>query len=71
MIIQLKSKDGKDIPDGQIKVDDKVMLLAFCAAADADMTFSTWFNKCMKHYIKKHKEVVTDKSKNDLSDYEM
>jgi hypothetical protein len=73
MIIQLKSKEtGKDIPDGEIEVEDNIMLQAFCMANEVNLPFSEWFNKMLKNYIKNHeKEIITDKFKNDLSDYDM
>jgi hypothetical protein len=81
MIIQLKSKEtGKNIKDGIIEIEDELILQCFVAASEENIPFGDWFNKTLTKYLfkenglklikEKKKKVITDKSKNDLSDYE-
>lgn len=72
MIIQLKSKEtGLDIEDGTIEIEDELMLQCFAAASEENIPFGEWFNKTLtKHINMLQEEIITDKSKNDLSDYE-
>ena len=70
MILQLINKETSEhIED--IEIEDELMLQCFAAASEENIPFGEWFNKTLtKHINMLQEEIITDKSKNDLSDYE-
>lgn len=52
MILILKDSKGNNIPDGEVEIEDAIIMECFVAASEANMTFSKWFNKTLSKAIK-------------------